>query len=92
MLHGIAAPTLVIHGADDPLVRVAGGRDTARHIAGARLEIVPGMGHDFPPALMAQLALMIAEHCRSAAPAGGHLTQRDAATRGSALSSPALSG
>lgn len=92
MLHGISAPTLVIHGADDPLVRVAGGRDTARHIAGARLEIVPGMGHDFPPALMARLALMIAEHCRSAAPVGGSLPQCDAATRGTARSSPALSG
>jgi len=65
MLHGITAPTLVIHGADDPLVRVAGGRDTAANIHGARLKIIPGMGHDFPPALMAGIAVMIAEHCRS---------------------------
>jgi pimeloyl-ACP methyl ester carboxylesterase len=65
LLRGIAAPTLVIHGADDPLVRVAGGRDTAANIHGARLKIIPGMGHDFPPALMAGIALMIAEHCRS---------------------------
>jgi len=65
MLHGITAPTLVIHGADDPLVRIAGGRDTAANIHGARLKIIPGMGHDFPPALMAGIAVMIAEHCRS---------------------------
>jgi pimeloyl-ACP methyl ester carboxylesterase len=65
-LHRIAAPTLVIHGADDPLVRVAAGRDTARHIRGARLKIVPGMGHDFPPRLMRGLAVMVAEHCRTA--------------------------
>ena len=65
MLHGITAPTLVIHGADDPLVRIAGGRDTAANIPGARLKIIPGMGHDFPPALMAGIAVMIAEHCRS---------------------------
>ena len=65
MLHGITAPTLVIHGADDPLVRIAGGRDTAANIRGARLKIIPGMGHDFPPALMAGIAVMIAEHCRS---------------------------
>jgi pimeloyl-ACP methyl ester carboxylesterase len=66
MLRDIRIPTLVIHGADDPLVRVAGGRDTARHIADARLKIIPGMGHDFPPALMAGIAEMIAEHCRTA--------------------------
>ena len=65
-LHRIATPTLVIHGANDPLVRVAGGRDTAANIRGARLKIIPGMGHDFPPALMAGIAVMIAEHCRSA--------------------------
>lgn len=65
MLHGITAPTLVIHGADDPLVRIAAGRDTAANIHGARLKIIPGMGHDFPPALMAGIAVMIAEHCRS---------------------------
>ena len=65
MLHGITAPTLVIHGADDPLVRIAAGRDTAANIHGARLKIIPGMGHDFPPALMTGIAVMIAEHCRS---------------------------
>jgi proline iminopeptidase len=65
MLQRITAPTLVIHGADDPLVRIAGGRDTAANIRGARLKIIPGMGHDFPPALMAGIAVMIAEHCRS---------------------------
>ena len=47
----IKAPTMVLHGADDPLVPVAGGRDTAENIAGAELRIAPGMGHDLPPAL-----------------------------------------
>lgn len=65
MLHNVVAPTLVIHGADDPLVPVAAGRDTARHIQDARLEIIEGMGHDFPPALMAQVAASVADHCRS---------------------------
>ena len=68
LLAQIKAPTLVVHGADDPLVPVAAGRDTAAHIPGAKLEIVDGMGHDFPPRLMAQLAARIAEHCRSAQP------------------------
>jgi pimeloyl-ACP methyl ester carboxylesterase len=47
----ITAPTVVLHGADDPLVPVAGGRDTAACIAGADLIVGPGMGHDMPPAL-----------------------------------------
>jgi pimeloyl-ACP methyl ester carboxylesterase len=66
LLARVTAPTLVIHGADDPLVRLAGGIDTARNIRGARLKVVPGMGHDFPPQLMTGLAVMIAEHCRAA--------------------------
>ena len=47
----ITAPTVVLHGADDPLVPVAGGRDTAASVKGAELRIIPGMGHDMPPAL-----------------------------------------
>lgn len=66
MLQTITVPTLVIHGIDDPLVRLAGGVDTARNIHGARLKIVPGMGHDFPPRLLRGIAVMIAEHCRAA--------------------------
>jgi proline iminopeptidase len=69
LLQQITAPTLVLHGADDPLVPVAAGRDTAAHIPGAKLEIVPGMGHDFPPERMTQIAARIAEHCRAAQPA-----------------------
>jgi pimeloyl-ACP methyl ester carboxylesterase len=44
----ITAPTVVLHGADDPLVPVTGGRDTAANIQGAELRVVPGMGHDLP--------------------------------------------
>jgi pimeloyl-ACP methyl ester carboxylesterase len=49
----ISIPTMVLHGADDPLVPVAGGRDTAANIRDAELRIIPGMGHDLPPALYA---------------------------------------
>lgn len=62
----IVAPTYVIHGGDDPLVPLAAGLDTARHIRGARMEVVMGMGHDFPPELMTTIAAKIGEHCRSA--------------------------
>jgi pimeloyl-ACP methyl ester carboxylesterase len=47
-LKAITAPTVVLHGADDPLVRVEGGRDTAATIPGAELRIIDGMGHDLP--------------------------------------------
>ncbi|MCW6537155.1 alpha/beta fold hydrolase [Sphingomonas lycopersici] len=48
-LKTIAAPTVVIHGADDPLIPAEGGRDTAAAIPGARLVEIPGMGHTLPP-------------------------------------------
>lgn len=50
-LANITAPTTVLHGTDDPLVPVDGGRDTAAHIPGAELILVEGMGHDIPPGL-----------------------------------------
>ncbi|MFI4935574.1 MAG: alpha/beta fold hydrolase [Caulobacterales bacterium] len=50
-LKSITAPTVVIHGDADPLVPVAGGRDTAENIPGAELRIVPGVGHEMPLAV-----------------------------------------
>lgn len=58
----IAAPTLVIHGDRDRLVRKAGGVAIARAVANAKLHIMPGMGHDLPAPLRPQLAAMIARH------------------------------
>lgn len=52
----ITAPTVVIHGAEDALVPLAAGKDTADNIPGAELRVIPGMGHDFPPALYDILA------------------------------------
>lgn len=49
-LNTITAPTVVIHGSHDPLVRLEGGRDTAANIPGAELRIVEGVGHDIPAA------------------------------------------
>ncbi|MFX1292459.1 MAG: alpha/beta fold hydrolase [Promethearchaeota archaeon] len=48
-LSSITAPTVVIHGGDDPLVPVMGGKDTAESIPGAELVIIDGMGHSLPP-------------------------------------------
>jgi pimeloyl-ACP methyl ester carboxylesterase len=50
-LKKLSVPTVVLHGADDPLVQPVGGIDTAAAIPGAELRIIPGMGHDLPPGL-----------------------------------------
>ncbi|HUR41948.1 MAG TPA: alpha/beta fold hydrolase [Verrucomicrobiae bacterium] len=64
LLKRITAPTLVLHGEDDPLVPVAAGHELAQHIPGARLEVIPGWGHDFPAALLDKLTRWIVEHAR----------------------------
>jgi len=62
LLSSVKAPTLVIHGADDPLIPVAGGKDTAAAIPQARLLIVPGMGHDMPKGVWAEIVDAISHH------------------------------
>ncbi len=62
-LASVRAPTLVLHGDHDPLVPLAAGEDTARKIPGARLKIIPGMGHDM--AAWRLLADEILTHARS---------------------------
>ena len=47
LLRQVRCPTLVLHGADDPVIPAAAAKDTAESIPGAELIIVPGMGHDF---------------------------------------------
>jgi proline iminopeptidase len=69
----ITAPTLVIHGRDDPLVRLAAGEDTARNIRGAKLLVIEGMGHDLPPAVLPQIVDAIVRHCREAEAAATRL-------------------
>lgn len=66
-LKTIKKPTLVIHGSDDPLVPMECGVDTARHIEGAKLEILEGMGHDLPPQLVDRITSLIARHTRGSA-------------------------
>ena len=48
LLGRITAPTQVIHGQADPLVPVAAAHDLVAKIAGARLDVIEGMGHDLP--------------------------------------------
>jgi pimeloyl-ACP methyl ester carboxylesterase len=65
-LHGVRAPTLVIHGTADRLVPPRAGRYAARAIRGARLMEIPGMGHDFPPVLWQRIADAIADNAARA--------------------------
>ncbi|MCW0213317.1 MAG: alpha/beta fold hydrolase [Pseudonocardia sp.] len=53
---GIDVPVLVLHGAQDPLIRPSSSRDLAAAIPGARLRVLPGMGHDLPAALWPEIA------------------------------------
>ena len=62
----IKAPTLVIHGTVDRLVRPSGGRATARAIPGARLMLIEGMGHDLPRGAWPQIVGAVAENAEAA--------------------------
>jgi pimeloyl-ACP methyl ester carboxylesterase len=66
----IKAPTLVIHGEEDPLIVLSGGEATAQAIPGAKLVKLPGMGHDLPPELWPQFIDEIVENAERAAVGG----------------------
>ena len=59
-LASIKVPTLIIHGGDDPLVPVEGGKDTAEAIPGSEFIIIDGMGHSLPPETWPQIIDAIA--------------------------------
>ena len=56
----ITAPTVVIHGKADVLMRPSGGRAVARSVPGARLVLFDGMGHDIPEPLFADIVAELA--------------------------------
>jgi pimeloyl-ACP methyl ester carboxylesterase len=66
MLAGIRVPTQVIHGDADALIPCACGLDLARRIAGAQIDVVPGMGHDLPLQLLPRFADAIAANAARA--------------------------
>ena len=65
-LASVKAPTLVIHGTVDPLVRPAAGMDTAASIPGAKLMLVEGMGHALPIRFWPQIIDAIDKHAHAA--------------------------
>src|SRR3954451_8223677 len=68
-LHAVKAPTLVIHGTVDPLVRPEGGKDTAASIPGAKLLMIEGMGHALPIPMWPQIIDALDKHAHAAAKA-----------------------
>ena len=74
ILGQITAPTLILHGVDDPLIPVAAAYDLQQQIRGSRMEVFAGMGHDLPRALVPEITSKIAEHFRraEAASRAGH--------------------
>jgi pimeloyl-ACP methyl ester carboxylesterase len=63
-LGGVTVPVAVIHGEADPLVPVGGGRATAAAVPDAELLVIPGMGHDLPPAVWTQVIDAIVANTR----------------------------
>ncbi|MFW9822466.1 MAG: alpha/beta fold hydrolase [Candidatus Thorarchaeota archaeon] len=54
-LSSIQAPTLVIHGTDDPVINVEGSKDIHEAIPGSKLLIIEGMGHSLPTETWVQI-------------------------------------
>jgi pimeloyl-ACP methyl ester carboxylesterase len=65
-LGALRVPALVVHGQDDPLIDVSGGRATAQAIPGARLLEVPGMGHELPAGAVPVVLEAVVATCRAA--------------------------
>ena len=59
LLSRINCPTQIIHGTHDPLVHCKGGKASAKAIRHAKLELIHGMGHDFPKQLIPKLTELI---------------------------------
>lgn len=66
LLPQIVAPTQIIHGLSDPLLRPACGQRSAKLIRGSRLELIPGMGHDLAPSLMPRWAELVSANAARA--------------------------
>jgi pimeloyl-ACP methyl ester carboxylesterase len=62
----IHVPTVVVHGKEDRLLRPACSKAIAKSIKGAHLELIEGMGHDIPQALVPRLTGIFAHNMHRA--------------------------
>jgi pimeloyl-ACP methyl ester carboxylesterase len=82
-LSSIRAPTLVVHGTQDPLRPLPHGQAVAARIPGARLRTIDGMGHGFfSPGLPRQIAELVLEHTASVRSTSARRSRPDAHLRG----------
>lgn len=60
-LRELRKPLLVLHGDADPILRTSAGHATAARVEGARMVVWPGVGHDLPEPLWAEVARAVRE-------------------------------
>ena len=65
-LRRIHVPTLIIHGKNDPLIPPRRSEQLHRGIAGSKLLLLDGMGHNLPQSLIPQIAAAIIDNCARA--------------------------
>ena len=78
----IRVPTVVMHGEEDQVIGVSGGEATAAAIPGARLLLVPGLGHELPPGFWPTLADALVENADRGATLDPHGPPADRADGG----------
>jgi pimeloyl-ACP methyl ester carboxylesterase len=64
-LSEVRAPTLVMHGTDDPILPYPHGEALAAAIPGAQLMALDGVGHDIPRGIWNTMTVAILEHTGS---------------------------
>jgi pimeloyl-ACP methyl ester carboxylesterase len=62
-ISSIKAPTLVIHGKEDPFNSIDAAKEIASTIPGAELLLIDGMAHSFPKEILPQIIKAIVSHC-----------------------------
>ncbi|MAZ01517.1 MAG: alpha/beta hydrolase [Sneathiella sp.] len=65
-LSEITAPTMVIHGREDPLVPLGCAEDVQKSIPGAEIVVIDGMGHDIPDGAVPKIVEAIARNAKRA--------------------------
>jgi pimeloyl-ACP methyl ester carboxylesterase len=63
-INTISAPTIIIHGSEDPFNPIEAGKDIAISIRNAELLIIEGMGHNFPRKIVPRLVKALVDNSK----------------------------